>query len=655
MRKYWGTLAFLSIAILIPSFPVAAEESSIELRIEIDALPGQVVDPTLENKLMALEDETILPEGSAGLNAGSTRTIPGGITIEAIDTVPDSIVDVLESAVSQWDTTIERNGAPLDIKLHYINMGPSVLAAAGPYMLTRGGVETPVALINAEAGYDTAPGLYDIVVYVNSARTWNLSVSSTPPSTGDFILRTVLLHELGHGFGIISGYSSTDNGSQTPTSFDESFHFAKTTPLHGSFNSTYQTSNNVWIRNTDSTWEKIHAPSTWRTGSSLSHLGEYDYLSGSDGALMTPALAVSESIYQIDAITGGLLSQVGWDVKKTPAAPNVVDKNYDNGIFVQIAPNLNVSSIPAASYNYKVLTSSGTTIRTGSLDAETSSAHYPNDFRAAKLSGYLPDGVYTVKLSAQAAPGYVSSETTTLVDVFNPRPIGWRPDLTDQVDRLYRAYFLRDSDLAGLIFWSESMADGTSLNSVSSEFASSSEFINRYGSLSDTQFVTLVYSNVLGRAPDSAGLLFWNSQLNTGMTRGQMMVGFSESPEFINLSLSSTPLSSSSSKVWRLYAAVLGRSADNAGLNYWTEQQATLGTKGVADLLVSSPEFVLKYGRLTDTQFINQLYLNVLARPADSAGLDYWNGVLGEGAERSDVVIGFSESTEFILRTNTIR
>jgi hypothetical protein len=60
----------------------------------------------------------------------------------------------------------------------------------------------------------------------------------------------------------------------------------------------------------------------------------------------------------------------------------------------------------------------------------------------------------------------------------------------------------------------------------------SSEFINRYGALTDTGFVDALYQNVLGRLPDQAGLNFWLDQLeHQGQTRAVVLVGFAESPE----------------------------------------------------------------------------------------------------------------------------
>src|SRR5262249_25418214 len=71
----------------------------------------------------------------------------------------------------------------------------------------------------------------------------------------------------------------------------------------------------------------------------------------------------------------------------------------------------------------------------------------------------------------------------------------------------------------------------SSLYTVSSSFAGSQEFKTTYGSLTNSQFVTLVYNNVLGRSPDTSGLNYWVGQLNNGESRGQVMVGFSESAE----------------------------------------------------------------------------------------------------------------------------
>ena len=64
------------------------------------------------------------------------------------------------------------------------------------------------------------------------------------------------------------------------------------------------------------------------------------------------------------------------------------------------------------------------------------------------------------------------------------------------------------------------------------EFSSSQEFKNRYGAnTTDTQYITTLYNNVLGRSPDAAGLTHYEGLLSSGRTRGALLLDFSESPE----------------------------------------------------------------------------------------------------------------------------
>ena len=102
------------------------------------------------------------------------------------------------------------------------------------------------------------------------------------------------------------------------------------------------------------------------------------------------------------------------------------------------------------------------------------------------------------------------------------------------VTRLFRAYFGRNPDLGGLTFWSNKSRSGWSINAISSNFAASSEFKRKYGELSNQAFVELVYTSVLGRPGDPSGIASWTAKLDNHVkTRGQVMVGFSESSEFL--------------------------------------------------------------------------------------------------------------------------
>ncbi len=106
--------------------------------------------------------------------------------------------------------------------------------------------------------------------------------------------------------------------------------------------------------------------------------------------------------------------------------------------------------------------------------------------------------------------------------------------------RLYAAYFLRDADPDGLAYWLGQHRTGTSLETISEAFATSPEFANNYGSLENYRFILMAYLNVIGRYPDTNGSSYWQQQLNGGLPRGELMVAFSQAPEFINLTTSRT-------------------------------------------------------------------------------------------------------------------
>jgi hypothetical protein len=62
---------------------------------------------------------------------------------------------------------------------------------------------------------------------------------------------------------------------------------------------------------------------------------------------------------------------------------------------------------------------------------------------------------------------------------------------------------------------------------------------------------------------------------------------------------------------------------------------------------MAAPEFASKYGNLSDSQFIVQLYRNVLHRDPDSGGLDFWTQhLMRHDLSRAETVVQFSESFE---------
>ncbi len=116
-----------------------------------------------------------------------------------------------------------------------------------------------------------------------------------------------------------------------------------------------------------------------------------------------------------------------------------------------------------------------------------------------------------------------------------------RPSDEAALRRLYAGYFLREADDSGLDYWLPTLRDGSNLSMISQAFADSHEFDDVYGDLADEQFVLIAYLNVFGRYPDEGGRVFWNSELDRGVARGDLMVELSQSVEFVGLTTSRTP------------------------------------------------------------------------------------------------------------------
>jgi hypothetical protein len=100
-------------------------------------------------------------------------------------------------------------------------------------------------------------------------------------------------------------------------------------------------------------------------------------------------------------------------------------------------------------------------------------------------------------------------------------------------------------------------------------------------------------------------------------------------------------------QAYRLYQAAFNRVPDKLGLGFWInamDQDHPL--QEVAASFIASAEFTEKYGAsLSDTQYVDALYANVLHRAPDAPGYDFWLNAL-HYVSRAQVLTDFSESAE---------
>ncbi len=188
--------------------------------------------------------------------------------------------------------------------------------------------------------------------------------------------------------------------------------------------------------------------------------------------------------------------------------------------------------------------------------------------------GWIDTGVFT---RAQVAAQFFQSPEFALSGSY--------------ITKLYLAIFLRDPDYGGWNGWFAYLRAGHSQTEILNQFLGSQEFQQRYGSLDNTAFVTLVYNNVLKRAPDTAGLNQWVAWLNSGAyTRADVMNGFITSQEF-EIRIRNRVYAN------MLYIAFLRRVGETAGLDGWTNWLAdgTFTLDQEVSGFITSQEYLLRF------------------------------------------------------------
>lgn len=227
------------------------------------------------------------------------------------------------------------------------------------------------------------------------------------------------------------------------------------------------------------------------------------------------------------------------------------------------------------------------------------------------------------------------------------------------VERLYTNILQRDADQAGLDSWTNVLKTGKESGAkVAQGFVDSNEFKSR--NLSSEAYVTILYRTFFDREPDNAGLNAWVGVLNAGLSRLHVFKGFAESNEFTQICNSygivrgnaelTAPMDQNegiTKFIVRCYRLCLGREADENGLNSWCTQilSGANTAKEAAYGFVFSNEFQAK--NLSNEDFVKTMYRVFMDREADSAGLSAWINVLTKGQSRWHVFNGFADSPEF--------
>jgi len=102
---------------------------------------------------------------------------------------------------------------------------------------------------------------------------------------------------------------------------------------------------------------------------------------------------------------------------------------------------------------------------------------------------------------------------------------------TTLISGFYTRFLRRFVDPAGLAFWLARMNAGVSQPEVAAGIVGSPEYLAANGG-TNAGFVTGLYADLLGRGAGPAEVAFYVAQLNSGVSRGEVALGFLGSVEF---------------------------------------------------------------------------------------------------------------------------
>ena len=148
------------------------------------------------------------------------------------------------------------------------------------------------------------------------------------------------------------------------------------------------------------------------------------------------------------------------------------------------------------------------------------------------------------------------------------------------------------------------------------------------------------------QASTAQGWQFWNNAMSMNVNLNSVeRVAFDDGVKAFDTA-------GNAGQMYRLYQAAFARDPDAGGLGYWIQRY----DNGTTDLLhasasfIGSAEFASIYGTpssVSNTRYVELLYLNTLGRTPDQSGYDYWVGRLETGqVTRSRMLADFSESNE---------
>jgi RHS repeat-associated protein len=265
----------------------------------------------------------------------------------------------------------------------------------------------------------------------------------------------------------------------------------------------------------------------------------------------------------------------------------------------------------------------------GQTSAGTVSALASGGFAVSGGHTYASEGRYPLTVVI-TPPGGFSTTATAVAHVARVGPPPANLDTVTSglihnaeyfgrlVTAVYQRYLGRAPDAAGVAFWVTAMQNGMSDERLEADVLGAPEYIQDHGG-SGAGWVIAMYHDVFGRTPDAGGLQCWLNALQSGMSPTLIALGFTASAE------------REGQRITADYQQLLGRGPEPGAVDFWLRQyQQGVSNENVVAGIVGSPE---NFQRLENNvvDWLFGAYGAILGRPPDDTGLAVWLTALGNG------------------------
>lgn len=119
----------------------------------------------------------------------------------------------------------------------------------------------------------------------------------------------------------------------------------------------------------------------------------------------------------------------------------------------------------------------------------------------------------------------------------------WDTEISDSIVRLYCGLFDRVPDAFETEYWVGRYRNGLPLVTIAEAFTHGQEFVGRYGKVTDSGLVQILYRDVFGIKPNASIVSTFSKEIASGeQHRGQIVVRFTESADYVELTGTASPV-----------------------------------------------------------------------------------------------------------------